>query len=272
MRVLTWGGLWVVCLGLSACQPATPNLQHALELYKTGKLNQARQEFVLFVRARPYDSRNSIASQHILSIRQIKRLENVVVEQWRQGNVKAARQVLGQLRVLHSVYIDSSRLLQQIDLDQPPAGADLRWQAQDATLDDPAFRELLPYLLTVLDRHEEMIIHLAREWEVVKYQAGDDIVRAFAESLSSPETIDRLRAVDNAYLELRQINGRASPLIQEISRLSEQFDRLLLTLQDEPIHSKVTFEFEFHRFKRQLLRQILAIKARLGAGRQVAFG
>ncbi len=205
--------LWGVFFALWACQPAAPNLQHALQLYKDGKLNESRRELVLFVRARPYDSRNALASQHILSIRQIKRLENVVVEQWRQGNVKAARRVLGQIRVLHAVYIDSSTLLQQLDLDQPPAGVDHHWQtpaSYDAALDDPAIRALLPYLLAVLDRHQEMIIHLAREWEVVKHQAGTDLVGVFAEALASPETIDRLRAVDNAYVELRQINGRTS--------------------------------------------------------------
>ncbi len=274
MRRMGRLGLWGVFFALWACQPAAPNLQHALQLYKDGKLNESRQELVLFVRARPYDSQNAIATQHILSIRQIKRLENVVVEQWRKGTVRAARRVLGQIQVLHPVYIDSSSLLQRIDLDKPPAGTAPVWQtpeAHAAALDDPAIRALLPYLLAVLDRHEEMIIHLAREWEVVKHQTGDDLVGIFAEALASPETIDRLRAVDNAYVELRQINGRTSPLIKDLSHLSEQFDRLLLSLQGNPIYSQIVFEFEFHRLKRQLLQQILAIKAQLGTGRRVAF-
>ena len=265
-----WSGL----LLLAACQPPAPDLQHALELYRIGKLNEARRELGRFVRARPYDTGISIARQHILSIRQIKRLEQVVTEQWRQGKVQGARRVLGQLRVLHAVYADSSELLQRIDLEHPPREADLDWQTPGATsaVDDPAFGELLPYLLAVLDRHEEMIIHLARQWEVVKHETGTEVVPAFASALSSPETVDLLRAVDNAYLELRQINGQTSPLIQELSRLSERFDALLLTLQDDPVHTKVTFEYEFHRYKRRLLRQILAIKARLGAVRRVAIG
>ena len=139
-------------------------------------------------------------------------------------------------------------------------------------VDDPAFGELLPYLLAVLDRHEEMIIHLARQWELVKHETGADVVAAFASALSSPETVDLLRALDNAYLELRRIRGQTSPLILELSRLSERFDSLLLTLQDDPVHTRVTFEYEFHRYKRRLLRQILMIKARLGTVRRVAVG
>ena len=156
-----WSGL----LLLAACQPPAPDLQHALELYRIGKLNEARRELGRFVRARPYDTGISIARQHILSIRQIKRLEQVVAEQWRRGKVQGARRVLGQLRVLHAVYADSSELLQRIDLEHPPREADLGWQTPSATsaVDDPAFGELLPYLLAVLDRHEEMIIHLARQ-------------------------------------------------------------------------------------------------------------
>ncbi len=268
------GWFWSGLLLLAACQPSAPDLQHALELYRVGQLNEARRELALFVRARPYDTGNSIARQHILSIRQIKRLEQVVVEQWRQGKVRGARRVLGQLRVLHSVYTDSSEVLQRIDLEHPPQEADLGWQTPGTTVnvDDPAFGELLPYLLAVLDRHEEMIIHLARQWELVKHETGAEVVPVFAIALSSPETVDLLRAVDNAYLELRQINGQTSPLIVELSRLSERFDALLLTLQDDPVHTQVTFEYEFHRYKRRLLRQILAIKARLGAGRRVAVG
>ena len=265
-----WGGLVL----LAACDPPAPDLQHALELYRIGHLNEARRELALFVRAKPYDTGNSIARQHILSIRQIKRLEQVVVQQWRQGKVQGARRVLGQLRVLHSVYTDSSEVLQLIDLEHPPRVADLGWQPPGATVavDDPAFGELLPYLLAVLDRHEEMIIHLARQWELVKHETGTDVVPAFASALSSPETVDLLRAVDNAYLELRQINGQTTPLILELSRLSERFDSLLLTLQDDPVHTRVTFEYEFHHYKRRLLRQILTIKARLGAVRRVAVG
>ncbi len=265
-----WGGL----LLLAACQPPAPDLEHALELYRIGKLNEARRELALFVRARPYDTGHNIARQHILSIRQIKRLEQVVASQWRQGKVSGARRVLGQLRVLHAVYADSSELLQRIDLEQPPQEAAPGWQTVDVApaVDNPAFGELLPYLLAVLDRHEEMIIHLARQWELVKHENGTEMVPAFASALSSPETVDLLLAVDNAYLELRQINGKASPLIMELSRLSERFDALLLTLQDDPVHTKVTFEYEFHRYKRHLLRQILAIKARLGAVRRVAVG
>ncbi len=251
---------------LLSCQPAAPDIDHAIALYNQGRLNEARAEFTRYLKARQFDDRSNEATQHILLIRRIKRLENIVLTHWQNGNLEGARQVVSVMRYMHPVYLDSSKVLAGINLQPTPGTRDKDW-LPPALKDDPVLKQLVPYLLAVLDRHEGMVIHLARQWEAIKYDREEQLVGAFAIALSSPETVSLLTAMDNAYLELLNINGQSNPMIEELGRIAAQFDQLLLSLSNGNRLGKTVFEYRFHIFKRQLLMKILDIKSRLGASK-----
>jgi hypothetical protein len=255
-------------LVVTGCAPKPPNLERAMNLYRAGQLNEARSEMAAYARAKPYNPETKIAAQHIVLIRRIKNLESIAIDHWRQGNLDGAQRVLGVMRFLHPTYVDSNLATKGIDFAKAPPVASTNYRDQQALPGpeiEPGLRELTPYLLAILDRHEEMIIHLAREWELVKYRDGQTNVGQFAATLSSPETISLLTAIDQAYLELANIEGQSSGLIHDLSRMAEQFDHLLISLGSGESRTQVAFEYEFHGYKRQLLRQILTIKQRMGA-------
>lgn len=261
--------LMVSLLVMAACAPKPPDLELAMELYRAGKLNEARREMAAYARAKPYNPETKIAAQHIVLIRRIKNLESIAIDHWRQGNLDGAQRILGVMRFLHPTYVDSTLARKGIDftIAPPMAATHYRGALQTGLQPEiaPGLRELTPYMLAILDRHEEMIIHLAREWELVKYRNGQTNVGMFAATLSSPETISLLTAIDQAYLELARIEGQSAGLIHDLARMAEQFDQLLIGLATGESRTQVAFEYEFHGYKRQLLRQILTIKHRLGA-------
>ncbi len=263
------GMLYLVSLlVVAACASKPPSLERAMDLYRAGKLNEARREMAAYARAKPYNPETKIAAQHIVLIRRIKNLESIAIEHWRQGNLDGAQRVLGVMRFLHPTYVDSNLIAKGLDFTKAPPVAPTNYRNQRAAPRreiEPGLRELTPYLLAILDRHEELIIHLAREWELVKYREGQTNVGKFTVTLSSPATISLLTAIDQAYLELANIEGQANGLIRELSRMAEQFDNLLIGLATGESRTQVAFEYEFHGYKRRLLRQILTIKHRLGA-------
>ena len=267
MRV---GTFYLMGLGtlfnLLACPAAPPDLERALFLYREGRINEARRDMVSYIKAKPFNPEVMEARQHILLIRRIKLMESIAVEQWRQGNIRGAKKIIGVMRFMHPVYVDSSEIFRLIDFSQPPLWADTtREPPSPARLDlaDSATRELIPYALAVLDRQEEAIIHLAREWEVARYRQSDNPLPLFAASIAGPETQELIQAVSSAYEILRGAGSQFNPLTQELDRLSEQFDQFLEDIGSNTLQPLLSFEYGFQDHKRKLLLQILTIKARL---------
>ncbi len=264
------GTFYLVGLGtlfnLLACPAAPPDLERALFLYREGRINEARRDMVSYIKAKPFNPEVVEARQHILLIRRIKLMESIAVEQWRRGNIRGAKKIIGVMRFMHPVYVDSSEIFRLIDFSQPPLWADTtREPPSPARLDlaDSATQELIPYALAVLDRQEEAIIHLAREWEVTRYRQSDNPLPLFAASIAGPETQELIQAVSSAYEILRGAGSRFNPLTQELDRLSEQFDQFLEDIGSNTLQPLLSFEYGFQDHKRKLLLQILTIKARL---------
>lgn len=251
---------------LLACPAVPPDLEHSLYLYREGRINEARRDMVAYLRAKPFNPESDEARQHILLIRRIKRLESIAVEQWRRGNTQEATKLVGIMRILHPVYVDSAEIFRLIDFSRPPLWVDTtRESPSPARLDlaDSTTRELIPYALAVLDRQEEAIIHLAREWEVAKYRQSDNPLPLFAASIAGPETQELIQAVSSACETLRGAGSQSNPLTQELDRQSEQFDQFLADISSDTLQPLLSFEYGFQDHKRQLLLQILTIKARL---------
>ncbi len=267
MRV---GTFYLMGLGtlfsLLACPAAPPDLERALFLYREGRINEARRDMVSYIKAKPFNPEVVEARQHILLIRRIKLMESIAVEQWRRGNIRGAKKIIGVMRFMHPVYVDSSEIFRLIDFSQSPLWADTtRKPPSPARLDlaDSTTRELIPYALAVLDRQEEAIIHLAREWEVARYRQSDNPLPLFAASIAGPETQELIQAVSSACEILRGTGSRFNPLTQELDRLSEQFDQFLADISSDTLQPLLSFEYGFQDHKRKLLLQILTIKARL---------
>ena len=251
---------------LLACPAAPPDLERALFLYREGRINEARRDMVSYIKAKPFNPEVVEARQHILLIRRIKLMESIAVEQWRRGNIRGAKKTIGVMRFMHPVYVDSAEIFRLINFSQPPLWADTtREPPSPARLDlaDSTTRELIPYALAFLDRQEEAIIHLAREWEVARYRQSDHPLPLFAASIAGPETQQLIRAVSSACETLRGAGSRFNPLIQELDRLSEQFDQFLADIGSDTLQPLLSFEYGFQDHKRKLLLQILTIKARL---------
>ena len=249
-----------------ACTAAPPDLERALFLYREGRINEARRDMVSYIKAKPFNPEVVEARQHILLIRRIKLMESIAVEQWRRGNIRGAKKIIGVMRFMHPVYVDSAEIFRLIDFSQPPLWADTtREPPSPARLDlaDSTTRELIPYALAVLDRQEEAIIHLAREWEVARYRQSDNPLPLFAASIAVPETQELIQAVNSACEILRGTGSRFNPLTQELDRLSEQFDQFLADISSDTLQPLLSFEYGFQDHKRKLLLQILTIKARL---------
>jgi len=251
---------------LLACPAAPPDLERALFLYREGRINEARRDMVSYIKAKPFNPEVVEARQHILLIRRIKLMESIAVEQWCRGNIRGAKKTIGVMRFMHPVYVDSAEIFRLIDFSQPPLWADTtREPPSPARLDlaDSPTRELIPYALAVLDRQEEAIIHLAREWEVARYRQSDNPLPLFAASIAGPETQELIQAVSSACETLRGTGSRFNPLTQELDRLSEQFDQFLADISSDTLQPLLSFEYGFQDHKRKLLLQILTIKARL---------
>ncbi len=264
-RLLGLGGL----LLLLTCQAARPDMEHALTLYREGRISHARREMVLYARAYPFNEEVDVARQHILLIRRIKKMEHTAVQQWRQGDSAGTSRTIGVLRFLHPVYVDSADIFRILELERPPiernpALAALKLPEFDMA--DSTLQRLMPASLAALNRQQAVVIHIARAWEVIKNRDGDSLIQEFARFLSAPETLGLLQAADTAYLELRAASSTSTPLMQELSRVTEQFDRLLVDIRADGPRSLLVFEYDFHGSKRDLLLKILAIKARLGVG------
>lgn len=251
-----------------ACPTEPPALEHSLYLYREGHINEARRDMVAYMRAKPYNPESDEARQHILLIRRIKQLESIAVEQWCRGNTRGATKLVGIMRILHPVYVDSAEIFRLIDFSQPPLWADTslkRPAPARLELADSTTQELVPYALAVLDRQENVIVHLAREWEFARYRQSDNPIPLFTASIMGPETQALVRTVDSARKRLRAAGNRSSPLIQKLDRLSEQFDQFLVDISSDTVQPLLSFEFGFQDHKRKLLIQTLILKARLVA-------
>ena len=265
LHLLGLGGISL----LLTCQAARPDMEHALALYREGRISHARREMVLYARAYPFNEEVDVVRQYILLIRRIKQMEHTAVQQWRQGDSAGTSRTIGVLRFLHPVYVDSADIFRILKLERPlmksnPALAALELPEFDMA--DSTLQRLMPASLAVLNCQQEVIIHIARAWEVIKNQEGDSLIQEFARFLAAGETLGLLQAVDTAYLELRAVGSPSTPLMQELRRVSEQFDRLLVDLRADAPRSLLVFEYDFHGSKRELLQNILAIKSRLRVG------
>ena len=254
---------------LLTCQAARPDMERALALYRQGKINESRREMVRYIRAKPFNDDVAVARQHIVLIRRLKRMDHTAVQQWLQGDLPGANRTVGVLRFLHPVYVDSAEIFRILDLERPPARKSpllVALKLPEFDMSDSTLQKMIPSSLAALNRQAEVMIHLAWRWEVIKYQEGDSLIWELAHDLSSPETLALLQAMDTAYLELRAVSSPSTPLMQELDRVTEQFDRMLISIMSDAPRSLLVFEYEFHGCKRELLHQILAIKARLGVG------
>jgi hypothetical protein len=240
----------LVCL--CACVSKQPSLQDALDLYREGRINEARRDMVAYIKAKPFNPESEDARQHILLIRRIKQLESIAIEQWERGNVEGAKKLVGIIRILHPVYIDSAATYRLIDFNQAP-----KWASSSKIESvpvqfgqaDPSSAELVPFAIQIL-----------HEWEKRKIKQKDGQKSSI---LSSPLVSQAILEVDSADTEMRLATTHSSSLISEMNALSAQFEKFIDYLQADSIDSSISFEYGFHSQKRELLKQILHLKSRL---------
>jgi hypothetical protein len=251
----------LVCL--CACVSKPPSLQDALDLYREGRINEARRDMVAYIKAKPFNPESEDARQHILLIRRIKQLESIAIAQWERGNVEGAKKLVGIIRILHPVYIDSAAAYRLIDFNQAP-----KWASSSKIESvpvqfgqaDPSSAELVPFAIQILHKQEQAIICLSREWEKRKIKQKDGQKSSM---LSSPMVSQAILEVDSADTEMRLATTHSSSLISEMNALSAQFEKFIDYLQADSIDSSISFEYGFHSQKRELLKQILHLKSRL---------
>lgn len=251
---------------LVACSTSPPDLEHSLYLYQQGHINEARRDMAAYLRAKPFNPESEEARQHILLIRRIKQLESIAIDQWRRGNVQGASRLVGIMRILHPVYVDSSEIFQIIDFSRPPLMADTtRELPRQVRLDlaDSTTQTLAPYALAVLDCQEELIIHLAKEWEIARYQEGNDPIKLFATSITGTDTRGLVQAVTSANEALEGADTGMSYVTELVNQLSEQLDQFLLEASSDTQQTLLSFEYGFQDHKSNLLRQILEVKSQL---------
>ena len=253
---------------LLACSPTPPSLEDSLYLYREGRINEARMGMAAYIRAKPYNPESEEARQHIILIRRIKQLESIAIEQWCRGNHRGAAKIVGIMRVLHPVYVDSADIYRFIDFSQPPKWISApAYTLEPAPIDpaDTTTQQIIPYTLAVLDYQVEAIAYLAEEWEVGKYTNSADPVSYLAASLMQPEMLELLGAIDTAYQALHRATIRPDPLVVEIDLLADQFHQFLAFIRSDTLPPMLSFEYSFHGYKRDLLLQILNMKSRLGS-------
>ncbi|MFC1535561.1 hypothetical protein ACFL32_00200 [Candidatus Neomarinimicrobiota bacterium] len=248
---------------LFACASKPPNLQDALDLYREGHINEARRDMVAYIKAKPFNPESEDARQHILLIRRIKQLESIAIAQWERSNIEGAKKIVGIIRILHPVYVDSAAVYQLIDFSQPP-----KWVSSSETESvsiqfgqaDPSSTELIPFAIQILHKQEQAIICLSREWEKRKFKQKDEQAGSILSSALVSQVISQ---VDSADTEMRQVTADSSSLVSEMDLLSAQFEKLIDYLRADSIKSSISFEYGFHSQKRELLKQILHLKSRL---------
>ncbi len=251
-----------------ACSTPPPDLEHSLDLYQEGHINEARRDMAAYLRAKPFNPESEEARQHILLIRRIKQLESIAIEQWRRGNTQGASRLVGIMRILHPVYVDSADVFRLIDFSCPPAlVATTEELPPQSHLDlaDSTTLKLIPYALAVLNCQEELIVHLAREWEIARYQEGDDPIKYFAVSITGSDTRELVLAATSTHEALRGADIGMNYVTEVVNQLSEQLDQFLLEISSDTPQTLLSFEYGFQDNKSSLLRQILEIKSQLHA-------
>ncbi|UCD39115.1 MAG: hypothetical protein JSW54_06445 [Fidelibacterota bacterium] len=262
LRVFGLGA--VMCI--VACPPPIPRLEEALYLYREGQINEARRDMVAYIRAKPFNPEVEEARQHIILIRRIKQLESIAVEQWRRGNAQGAVKVIGVMKILHPVYVDSTEIFQLVDFSQPP-----KWVIAPPALPKPTHidtsntivRRLIPYALRFLDRQQEAVAYLSRQWELIKYHQLDNPIQDLALQLSMPQAAELLRAMQVAREELHEATPQPNPLTMRLDLLNEQFDQFLSYIRSDSLPQLLSFEYGFHGYKRDLILEILSLRAQL---------
>lgn len=258
---------FVALLSLLACPAPPPSLEEALDLYRDGRINEARREMGAYIRTKPYNPESEEARQHIILIRRIKQLESIAVEQWCLGNHQGAAKIVGIMRILHPVYVDSAQIYQIIDFSQPPQWISTQSYIPEQALFDTTdqfVQRTKPLVLDILDYQQETIAHLAKQWEVGKYNESEDPVQHLATSAAAPETMTLLEAMDAAYQELHQMTMKPDPLAVELDLLMDQFNQFLAFIRSDTVPQIVSFDYTFQSYKREILLQILTLKTRLG--------
>jgi hypothetical protein len=257
-----------VLISILACPAPPPDLEEALYLYREGHINEARKDMGAYLRAKPYNPESEEARQHIILIRRIKQLESIAIEQWYRGNHQGAAKIVGIMRILHPVYIDSTDIYRIIDFSQPPqwiSAPSFMPEAAPFDTSDEAVQRIIPFAQAFLDYQQETIAHLVKQWEVGKYADAEDPLRYLVASLTEPEAEALLGAVDSAYQELHQIVIKPDQLIMELDLLAEQFNQFLAFIRADTLPQILSFEYSFQSHKRDILLQILTLKSRLAS-------
>lgn len=246
-----------------ACVAGPPNLQEALNLYREGHINEARRDMVAYIKAKPFNPESEDARQHILLIRRIKQLESIAIAQWERGNVEGAKKIVGIIRILHPVYIDSAKIYQLIDFSKPPkwaSGPEIETVPVQFDQTDSSHREIIPFVIRILNKQERAIICVSRKWEERKFKQMHEQGRSI---LSSPAVNQAIIEVDSAANEIQQVAVYSSSLVNEVNVLTAQFEKFIDYLLVDSIESSISFEYGFYSQRRELLTQILHLKSRL---------
>ena len=270
MRRMVAIGLALSILSLVGCGPQKPDMDKALTLFQEGQLNEARWMLGRYIRAKPFNPEVSVASQQILAIRQIKRLEAEMVGQWYEGDLGAARRTLGIIRILHATYVDSAGVFGLLNYPSPGKATAADLAAQGGKPDGPgrigSFQQVFgPLMLPVLDRQERLAIHLALRWEAYR-QAPPLEANAGGVALSAqPQTDALLEDLDRAYSHLR--NWTDAGEREEIEALGSQLEQMLAVLEQDGSGPPSTAELEWQALKYSLFDGLLAYKSTLHSGR-----
>jgi hypothetical protein len=248
---------------LMACVGGPPNLQEALDLYREGHINESRRDLAAYIKAKPFNPESEDARQHILLIRRIKQLESIAITQWKRGNTEGAKKIIGIIRILHPVYVDSAKIYWLIDFSQPPAWAsDPKIEIPPLPVGetDSSHRKIIPFAIRILNRQERAVICLSREWEERRLSPPDAKIESI---LSNPDVSQAILEIDSADRAMRQVALPSNPLVMEVNAISARFDDLVGYVSSESTEPSISFEYGFQSQKRELLTRILHLKSRL---------
>ncbi len=263
-------GLALLALLLAGCGPQKPDMDTALTLFQEGRLNEARWMLGRYIREKPFNPEVREASQHILLIRRIKKLEAAMVRQWVAGDLAAARRTIGIIRFLHATYVDSAQIFGLLDYPSPGQAPAADRAAQVGAPGGPGqagtFQQVFgPLMLPVLDRQERLAIHLALRWEAYRQAPHPAAVDGGVALSAQPQTDALLEDLDRAYSHLRDWTDAAER--EEIEALGSQLEQMLATLEQDGSGSPGTAELEWQALKYSLFDGLLTYKATLHSSR-----
>lgn len=254
---------WIVlALLLTGCQAPPPDMDQALNLYRAGKINEARYEMGRYIRLKPFNPEVETARQHILLVRRIKTLEARMVQKWKSGDVEGTRRTAGVIRFLHSGYVDSAHVFALLAMKSPVEPLRPKQAPEHVPVDKEAETRqafLRPLIMDVVERQEILALQLAQQWEERRQSPAGREPAGSAEWNSDREKDRLVVALDSAYLVLRMQSVEAERIA--VDRIAAHLEQMLSSLDYPAQTSPQIEELEWQSLKHSVFSTVLDLKS-----------